>query len=130
MADQILRSKQAFGTSEGISQALANGLINEFDVLYLADPDGNRIAWIDKNMNVHKLDIGMSEAEVTSKIQEAIAEANAYVDEKINAKVDSIVEEKVEESVETKVGEVIESANAYTDQKVAEIATGYEIVEF
>ena len=43
-----------------------------------------------------------------------------------------IIEEKVEEVVEEKIAEVAEAANAYTDEKIAEIAavSSYQITEF
>lgn len=47
---ELLRSKHAFGTEANIDSALESGLIDEFDVLFLTDADGNpKIGWIDKN---------------------------------------------------------------------------------
>lgn len=130
MADQILRSKITFGTSDRVESAKQEGKINEFDVLCLADADGDKMGWIDRDGGTHIVEPGMSETEVTSKIEEAVTEVNTYIDETVGSKVDAAVEEKVSESIGTKVDEAVESANAYTDQKVAEISSGYEIVEF
>ena len=41
-----------------------------------------------------------------------------------------VIEEKVEEVLEEKVVVVVEAANAYTDEKIAEISESYSITEF
>lgn len=50
MADELLRSKHAFGSIEGVDSALQNGVIDEFDILFLKNADGKPfIGWIDKD---------------------------------------------------------------------------------
>lgn len=46
MAD---KSKHAFGMLENVDNAISNGLIDEFDILFVKDADGNPyIGWVDK----------------------------------------------------------------------------------
>lgn len=116
MADQILRSKHAFGTSAGISSAIENDLINEYDILFLTDPDGNRLAWIDKNGKVQKLDVGMSEDAVNAAVSNAVSTAKDYADEKFNS-VDSKIE-----FVESAIESMESSLKAYAEDK-------YEVVD-
>lgn len=111
MADQILRSKHAFGTSAGISSAIENELINEYDILFLTDPDGNRLAWIDKNGKVQKLDVGMSEDAVNAAVSNAVSTAKGYADEKFNS-VDSKIN-----SVESAIESMESSLEAYAEEK-------------
>jgi hypothetical protein len=49
MAD---KARHAFGRSEGIDNALQNGIIDAYDILFL-DGDSNmpKVGWIDKNGN-------------------------------------------------------------------------------
>ena len=118
MADEILRSKHAFGTTAGIPNAIKNNLVDAFDILFLTDPDGNRLAWIDKAGNVQKLDVGMSEDAVNSAVSNAISTANAYADGKINsveAKVESV--ESSIDSVDSKIESVKSSLEAYMEEK-------------
>lgn len=48
MAEDILRSRHAFGSESGISQALADGKIDAYDILFLKE---GKIGWIDKDGN-------------------------------------------------------------------------------
>ena len=43
-----IKSKNAFGSKANIKTAKENGLVDEYDILYL---DDGEIAWIDKNNN-------------------------------------------------------------------------------
>lgn len=114
MADGILRSRHTFGTSAGLEQALAEAKIDEYDILFLSDPDGNKVGWIDKNGNVHMVEPGLKEAEVTAMLDAAIKESKEYADKM----VDEVVEEKVSGAMDTKVSESIASAlEAYTAEK-------------
>lgn len=49
MAD---KARHAFGTLENIDTALANGVIDEFDILFVKDANGNPyVGWVDKDKN-------------------------------------------------------------------------------
>lgn len=50
MAEELLRSRHAFGTLEGVLSALTEGKIDHYDILFLKDANGKPyIGWIDKN---------------------------------------------------------------------------------
>ena len=51
MADEILKSKHAFGNIENLDQALASGKIDSYDILFLTTPTGHAIGWIDRDGN-------------------------------------------------------------------------------
>lgn len=70
MAEEILRSRHAFGNIENLQAAIDAKLIDEHDILFLKDIDGKaRIGWIDKDGNVvlvtdEKADLSQVEADV------------------------------------------------------------------
>ena len=44
------KAKHAFGMLENVDQALSNGLIDNFDILFMKDADGTpHLGWIDAN---------------------------------------------------------------------------------
>ena len=79
-----LRSRHAFGSEANIETALANGLIDEHDILFL---DEKKIGWIDKNGNPVIVESGIAEPAVDAKIEaangEVLEQAKAYADDKI-----------------------------------------------
>lgn len=97
MADELLRSKHAFGSSDGISKAVEDGKIDAYDILFLdGDTDKPKIGWIDKNGNPviltdEKADMSEFEAEVDAKIEEsvenAVTESKLYTDEQVQAAI-------------------------------------------
>ena len=79
-----LRSRHAFGSEANIGTAIENGLIDEYDILFL---DEKKIGWVDKNGNPVIVEYGMAESEVEAKIEaantELLEQAKAYADEQI-----------------------------------------------
>ena len=51
MADEILRSKHAFGNLADLDAAIEAGKVDEFDILYLDGATDPKIGWVDKNGN-------------------------------------------------------------------------------
>ena len=51
MADEILRSRHAFGNLANVLKALEAGSIDEHDILFLDGDTDPKIGWIDKNKN-------------------------------------------------------------------------------
>lgn len=49
---EILKSKHGFGQSSGLAQAISNGLLDAYDILFLDGDTSPKIGWIDKNGNV------------------------------------------------------------------------------
>ena len=115
MADELLRSRHAFGSESGIDKALLDKKIDAYDILFLTNEDGShKIGWIDKDGNKiiledKETDLSGIEAELETKADanEVKAELDMKADtEEVNAKIDKAVTDTVA------------SANAYTDGKV------------
>ena len=52
MAEELLRSKHAFGALERVLDAISSGAIDAYDILFLKDANGKPyIGWIDKDNN-------------------------------------------------------------------------------
>lgn len=66
MADEILRSKHAFGEFANLDKAIADGKIDAYDILFLDGKTEPKIGWVDKDGNVVILD-GWDAAEKNAK---------------------------------------------------------------
>jgi hypothetical protein len=114
-ANELLRSKHAFGNSDGIQAAIDAGKIDAFDILFLdGNTDKPKIGWIDKNGEIvivqdEKADLSELEAEVATKAD--AEEVKAELAEKADV---SVVDEKIDQAVT----DTVATANAYTDEKV------------
>lgn len=66
-----LRSRHAFGSSENVSNAISQGLIDHYDILFLDSDTDPKIGWIDKNGEVkiveNDVDLSGIEAELAEK---------------------------------------------------------------
>ena len=152
------KARHAYGKSENLQNALDSGAVDAFDILFLDGDTDPKIGWVDKSGNpiimksTTELEGQVEElvTEIESKIstEEAEAKINEVVTEKVNTvvtetvetivteKVETVVNEKVEtkidSSMDEKVEEAINSANSYTDEKIAEIldASFGEVIEF
>lgn len=106
------RSKHAFGSEVNVDAALAQGLIDAYDILFL---DEKKIGWIDRNGNkviVENADPAVLEALreevaakadsniVDAKIEQAVNDSVAYVDEKVETAVETAVEAAIEDKVD------------------------------
>lgn len=123
MADEILKSKHAFGSLENLDAAIQAKKIDAYDILFLDGETDPKIGWIDKNgkkVIVPSCE-GLNEAEVDEKMNAAISSSNSYTDEKI-----SPVLEEVERSLE----EVEHKIKTYTDEQLEAILDTMTIVEF
>lgn len=56
MADEILRSKHAFGNSADVMTALEKGLIDEYDILFMDGVTEPKVGWVDKDKNIRIVD--------------------------------------------------------------------------
>ena len=80
MAEELLRSKHAFGSSANLDRVVSEGLVDAFDILFLdGDTDNPKIGWVDKNGNV----VLVKDADVDTKIEESVTESKSYTDEQI-----------------------------------------------
>ena len=75
---ELLRSRHAFGSSEGISNAIDKKLVDAYDILFLdGDTDKPKIGWLDKN---GKLVMVTDEKADLSGVEAGLREVNAEVD--------------------------------------------------
>ena len=128
---ELLRSRHAFGSESSVDTALQRGLIDAYDILFLNE---GKIGWIDKYGN--KVILENTEKILFVDSLPQVGEANiVYVyDSKFylwNGMefVTSITVGMDEEAVNEKVRDSLEAANAYTDEKFANVAT-IEVIEF
>lgn len=128
------RSKHAFGSLANVDSALEQGLIDAYDVLFLSE---GKIGWIDKNGNKVIVDNGKS-VEVVDELPASGVEGIIYIyadkmyiwngTEYVSPTVDSGLDETtVDQKIETAAQGATDSANAYTDEQIAEAIA---IVEF
>ena len=140
MADDILRSKHAFGSVGNIQAALDQGLIDQFDILFLTDENNDpQVGWIDKNGEVRLVDTEcvitvdvLPETGVAGKVY--ICEEKFYYWNGLEFIAPQGSENVSEEIVDSKVEEAVKSANDYTDEQITavmdEVAAAYRVVEF
>lgn len=128
------RSKHAFGSEANVDNALAQGLIDAYDILFLSE---GKIGWIDKDGNkvipeakkqvltVESLpEVGDSETIYIYESKFYLWNGSDYTSPSVEGGVDETV---VDSKIDTAVQEVTDSANAYTDQQIAEAIA---VVEF
>ena len=111
-----MKSRNAFGSLENVTIALERGLIDEFDILFF---DEGKIGWIDKNKN-----LVIAEAD-TTELKTMINTLQLQVNS-IENNLDNSSQEtntKIEQATE----KVVEVANAYTDEQ---IANAISVIEF
>lgn len=129
-----MKSKHAFGSEANVDNALAQGLIDSYDVLFL---DEGKIGWIDKNGNKVILEDKVQVALVDALPETGKADViyiyggNIHLwngAEFISPVGDGgVSEDLVDTKIENAVTSATESANAYTDER---IAAAFTIVEF
>lgn len=142
MADEILRSRHAFGQLENVDIAINEGKIDAYDVLFLKDENNKAmIGWIDKDGNKVLLENsdGKKQVLLVETLPETGDEEVIYI---YNSKfyfwdgtefVSQIDEVGVSEDVvDSKIEAAVSEANAYSDKKLdsaleAYVAEKYEI---
>ena len=127
---ELLKSRHAFGSEANIDSAIDQGLIDAYDVLFLKE---GKIGWI--NGDGQKVILEDKEQVVTVDALPEVGKLNTvYIyDSKFyfwngTEFATSTASGSVDETVvETKVNEAVETANAYTDEQ---IANAIGIIEF
>ena len=108
------KAKHAFGMLENIDEALVAGKIDSYDILFVKDADGKPyVGWIDKDGNKVICDDSAEFAELLEQIAT-----------KANADDVSTLEEEISKKV------TAEEVDAIVNEKIAEVNSVYEIVEF
>lgn len=110
------RAKHAHGSRKNLENAIAQGIVNEFDVLFLSGEDeSNAIGWVSKDgeaiiidpvAEVSKLEASI-ETELANKV--SVEEVDTKIDTVVTEKVETVVTEKVTKEVETVVNEKVET---------------------
>ncbi len=128
------KSKHAFGSEANVDNALQQGLIDAYDILFLAE---GKIGWIDKNGQKVILE-DRQQVKVVSELPRPgdieviyiynskmyIWDGTEYTSPTVEGGVD---ETTVDEKIGVAVQEVADAANAYTD---TQIDAALEVVEF
>jgi hypothetical protein len=128
------KSKHAFGSEANVDNALQQGLIDAYDILFLAE---GKIGWIDKNGQKVILE-DRQQVKVVSELPRPgdieviyiynskmyIWDGAEYTSPTVEGGVD---ETTVDEKIGVAVQEVADAANAYTD---TQIDAALEVVEF
>lgn len=137
MAEEILRSKHAFGQLENVPSAIETGKVDAYDLILAEDANERaHIGWISKSGEfklVENQDVVLvtGDALPESGEDEVIYIFNNSLYYWDGTNFVSVSAEGVSEDVvDTKIENILTEANTYTDQKISEIVTGYEIVEF
>lgn len=130
----VTKSRHAFGSEANVDNALTQGLIDEFDILFLSE---GKIGWIDKDGN--KVILEDKRGVMTVDTLPDVGESNiVYI---CNGKFyfwndtqfscpsadGGIDEATIDTKVEAGVTQATQAANAYTDEQIAEAVS---VVEF
>lgn len=114
MAEELLRSRHAFGDLENLDYAIQQDMVDEFDILFMKDKNGKAvIGWIEKDgtpilVTDEKADL--------SKVEAGLVEVNAEVDT-LGASVETL-----EVKVDTKANvEDVKAVNVKVDGLDSEI---------
>lgn len=136
MADEILRSKHAFGQLSNLENAIEQKAVDSYDILFMTDDNGKAvIGWLDKNgkpvivtdekADLTELEKDVSELETVVSTKANVADVNA-----VNVKVDTLDSEvdtldsnvkTLESKVDTKAN--ADEVNAEINALVSEVAT-------
>lgn len=115
----VSKAKHAFGTVEKIDQALSNGVIDAYDILFVKDTEGKPfVGWIDKDGNKVICDDSAEFAEIDKKLATKVSAEE--VDSKIELALNEIecapiTYEKVKyEIVDAPVGTLVD----YKDEEI------------
>lgn len=143
MADEILRSKHAFGQLENVDAAIRDGKIDAYDILFLKDKDDKpTIGWIDKNGK--KVILEDSDKKQVLLVPELPAVGDEEVIYICNSKffywdgkeykspIDEagVSEEFVETFVDSKVKAAISEANAYANEILGSALEAYNAEKY
>lgn len=128
---ELLRSRHAFGSEANVDYAIEQGLVDAYDVLFLnegkigwIDKDGNKVILEDKKQVVTVGELPVVGDEDTIYICDAKFYFWNVEDEEFKTTSGDVVDESV---IDSKVEAAVATANAYTDQQIAE---AFVVVEF
>lgn len=129
-----MKSKHAFGSEANVDNAIEQGLIDAYDVLFLNE---GKIGWVDRDGNK----VILEDKEQVALVESLPETGNADVIYIYGGKIylwngaefvspmsdGGVSEDVVDTKIENAVTSATESANAYTDEQ---IAAAFTVVEF
>lgn len=129
MADELLRSRHAFGSSENIASAIDQNLIDAYDILFLDGDTEPKLGWIDKDGAVRIVDNecvvvvddgSLPEVGESGKIYIFDSKFYFWNGSKYVTPIDEtgIGEAEVDKKIDTAVTNVVNETNSYTDEKI------------
>ena len=135
MAEEILRSRHAFGHENDVDAAIQAKKIDNYDILFLTTDDGkHKIGWIDKDGNKIILnDHDTKQVLVVEELPEVGEKEVLYIfdskfyywdGEKFVTPTDMVGVD--EATVNQKVADAVDSVNDYTDEKVEAVSNAVE----
>lgn len=137
MAEELLKSRHAFGSSLNAENALKQGLIDEYDILFLdEDTDKPKIGWVSKEGKIvlltdEKADLTELEADVAELETVVSTKANA---EEVDAEISALVSEVATKVGSEEVANAVVEAKAYAetevDEALEEVNASYEKVKY
>lgn len=129
------RAKHAHGSRKNLANAIANGVVNEYDVLFLSgEGESNAIGWLSKDGEAIIIDpvaeVSKLEADLETELANKVSaeEVDAKIDSTVTEKVETAVTEKVTKEVETVVNEkvdtvITEKVDTVVNEKVETLVT-------
>lgn len=132
------KAKHAFGSSQNLQNALNQGVIDAYDILFLdGDTDSPKVGWVDSKGKIvvvpdKQADLTELETSVSELEKEVDAKANA---EEVDAKVSALEAEvatkanaeEVDAKISTAVSDAVESA---VENAVSDIGVSYEKIKY
>lgn len=136
MAEELLKSRHAFGSEKDVDSAIAEGKVDAYDILFLSE---GKIGWIDKDGNKIILE-GKQQVITVDELPEIGESEVVYIydskfyfwngSEFVTSASDSGLDEStVDSKIEIAKEEMTNAARAYTDEQIA-AAVAVEVVEF
>jgi hypothetical protein len=123
------RAKHAFGTLEKIDQALANGTIDSYDILFVKDANGKPyVGWIDKEGQKVICDDSAEFAELEAEIANKVSADE--VDAKIATKADVKDVANLEVEIASKANAEEVNAKIATKVDAEKVERSYEKIKY
>lgn len=125
------KAKHAHGSRKNLDAAIANGIVNEYDVLFLSGEDeAPAMGWVNKNGEKIIIDPAAEVSKLETQVDEKLAkkadtESLTALETELATKVNAA---EVDKKINTAVTDSVASAKSYTDGKV-EAAINEHIVK-
>ena len=131
MADELLRSRHAFGNSSGIENALQQGIIDERDILFLDEnTDEPKIGWVTKEGKVviltdEKADLSKVEEDVDA-LEASVSTLETEMSKKADAETVSTELNELNVDIQELVSDVTACENTHLKVKyeVSDVPVG------